>query len=144
MACGRHSAHLELFVPEGCRTRRLRDILELFDFAPDGEMEAEGGLKALIWDFRGGDVIPDNLHGKLQSLTWRWEGSAARLVMCMSDGCGWYADEEWCIRDGEIIYHHAIDGYADGEEDEEVTEGSKDGFPSLLRTSEDDGTGLQW
>ena len=86
MACGRHSAHLELFVPEGCRTRRLMDILELFDFAPDGEMEAAGGLKALVWDFRDGDGIPDNLHGKLQSLTWRWKDAAARLVMCMSDG----------------------------------------------------------
>ena len=92
MACGRHSAHLELFVPKGCRTGKLKDILELFDFTPDGKMEAEGGLKALVWDFMDEDVIPDNLHGKLQNLTWRWEGSAARLVMCMSDGCGWYAD----------------------------------------------------
>lgn len=138
MACGRHSAHLELFVPEGCRTGKLKDILKLFDFAPDGEMRAEGGLKALVWDFRDGDVIPMNLHGKLQRLTWRWEGSAARLVMCMSDGCGWYSSEEWCIRDGAVTYHHAIDGYADEGEDEEVTEGSKDGFASIIQDEDDE------
>lgn len=138
MACGRHSAHLELFVPDGCRTGKIKDILELFDFAPDGEMRAEGGLKALVWDFMDGDVIPINLHGKLQRLTWRWEGSAARLVMGMSDGCGWYASEEWCIRDGAIVYHHAIEGYADGEEDEEVEEGSDEGFPSIIRSGDGD------
>ena len=130
MACGRQSAHLELFGPKGCRTGKIKDILELFDFAPDGEMEATGGLKALVWDLRDGDVIPINLHGKLQSLTWRWEGSAARLVMCMSDGCGWYADEEWCIKDGTVTYHHAIEGCAEAE-DTEVSEGSKEGFPSI-------------
>lgn len=130
MACGRYSAHLELFVPEGCRTGKLRDILELFDSAPDRELEADGGLKALVWDFRDGDVIPINLHGKLQSLTWRWKGAAARLVMRISDGCGWYADEEWCIRDGSVTYHHAIEGCAEAE-DTEVSEGSKEGFPSV-------------
>lgn len=138
MACGRHSADLELFVPEGCRTGKLKDILELFDFAPDGEKEAENKQKVLIWDFRDGDVIPDNLHEKLQKLTRRWKGTAARLVVCMSDGCGWYSSEEWCIRDGAVTYHHAIDGYADGGEDEEVTEGSKDGFASVIQDEDDE------
>lgn len=138
MAGGRHSVHLELFIPGGCRTGRLRGILSLFGFAPDGEMEAEGGMKALIWDFGDGDAVPDGLQAGLLGLTGKWRGSAARLVMCMSDGCGWYADEEWCIRDGEIIYHHAIEGCVDGE-DEENTEGSRTGFPSILRQHVKDG-----